>query len=63
MFWFNGKKKKLDCLNVVRMTYMTKLAIRLVLIPFDKYKNKLKNQRLPKIKMYNYQIVQSYFKN
>lgn len=42
---------------------MPRFAIKLVFIPFDKYKNKSKNQRLSWIKIYNYQIAQSHSKN
>ena len=44
---FNEKTEKLDNPNIVKIIYLPKFAIKLALISFDKYKNKLKNRRLP----------------
>ena len=41
---------------------MSKFAIKLALIIFKKYKNKSKNQGRLSIKMHNYLLIQSYFK-
>lgn len=56
-FGLNRKKEKLDSLKVVKITYMLRFGIKLVFMQFDKYKNKLKNQRSLLINRYNYLYV------
>lgn len=39
---------------------MSRFLIKLAIILFKEYKNKLTNQEMPKIKIYNYLLIQSY---
>lgn len=56
------KEKKLNSLNVVKITYMSRFVAKSTLMLFKKYKNKLKNQKTLWIKMYNNLLIQSFSK-
>ena len=56
-FLIQWEEKKLDSLNIVKITCMLRFVAKLVLIPFNKYKNRLKNLKTLQIKMQNYLLV------